>query len=271
MEHRPGAGARRHRPGDPGQRRRWRPGSPSSSSAGCCCWPGSPVSSRPCWACAREGSRRHAVGSGVLLVLGLMCLRNVEAAAVTLTLVAGALFLLTGLVRVIAAVAGDGHRLGLLVGGGIGIVLGLAVLLNLFTASYALLGVLIGIQTVGEGLTMILVGGLTMATSRPSRSPPAPRPPAPVARCAGWARARCATEGSSSPARWPRLREHPDQDAGAGRRRRGSGRRPERLRGPEGDRSHQDRPVLPPAQAPVAARRAARRRSPRGSPGRRRC
>ena len=64
----------------------------------------------------------------------------------------------------LAAVAGDGQRLGLLLGGGIGIVLGLVVLLNLFTASYALLGVLIGIQTVGEGLTMILVGGLTMAT-----------------------------------------------------------------------------------------------------------
>jgi uncharacterized membrane protein HdeD (DUF308 family) len=110
------------------------------------------------------GVAANAVGSAVLLVLGLMCLRNVEAAAVTLTLVAGSLFLLTGLVRVVAAVAGDGHRLGLLIGGGVGIVLGLVVLLNLFTASYALLGVLIGIQTVGEGLTMILVGGLTMAT-----------------------------------------------------------------------------------------------------------
>ena len=110
------------------------------------------------------GVAANAIGSAVLLVLGLMCLRNVEAAAVTLTLVAGSLFLLTGLVRVVAAVAGDGQRLGLLIGGGVGIVLGLVVLLNLFTASYALLGVLIGIQTVGEGLTMILVGGLTMAT-----------------------------------------------------------------------------------------------------------
>ena len=111
------------------------------------------------------GVAANAIGSGVLLVLGLMCLRNVEAAAVTLTLVAGALFLLTGLVRVIAAVAGDGQRLGLLIGGGVGIVLGLIVLLNLFTASYALLGVLIGIQVVGEGLTMVLLGGLAMTTS----------------------------------------------------------------------------------------------------------
>ena len=114
---------------------------------------------------SREGgSWTTAVGGSLLLVVGLMCLRNVEAAAVTLTLVAGSLFLLTGVLRLVAAVGRPDHRWTLLFAGAISTVLGLAVLLNLFTASYALLGVLLGIQAVAEGLTMILLGGLTLST-----------------------------------------------------------------------------------------------------------
>ena len=114
---------------------------------------------------SREGgSWSTAVGGSLLLVVGLMCLRNVEAAALTLTLIAGALFLLTGVLRLVAAVGRPDHRWTLLFAGVISTALGLAVLLNLFTASYALLGVLLGIQAVAEGLTMILLGGLTLST-----------------------------------------------------------------------------------------------------------
>jgi uncharacterized membrane protein HdeD (DUF308 family) len=114
---------------------------------------------------SREGgSWSTAVGGSLLLVVGLMCLRNVEAAALTLTLIAGSLFLLTGVLRLVAAVGRSDHRWTLLFAGAISTVLGLAVLLNLFTASYALLGVLLGVQAVAEGLTMIFLGGLTLST-----------------------------------------------------------------------------------------------------------
>jgi len=127
------------------------------------------------------GFASNALGAGVFLVLGLMCLRNVEAAAVTLTLIAGSLFLLTGIVRLLAAAVSEGHRAVLLLSGALGTALGLAVLLNLFDASYALLGILIGIQTLGEGLTMILVGGITvtaLVTERVAPSQSVGDPPA---------------------------------------------------------------------------------------------
>lgn len=115
------------------------------------------------------GSWSLAIGGGVCLVVGVMCLRNVEAAALTLTLVAGSLFLLAGLVRLIAAVGNPQHRLTLLFGGAFSTLLGLVVLLNLFTASYALLGVLLGLQTIGEGVNIVLLGGLTMTAIETER------------------------------------------------------------------------------------------------------
>lgn len=99
-----------------------------------------------------------AIGGGVCFVVGLMCLRHTDAAAVTLTLIMGALFLLSGLVRLVAAGASAEYRWPLLFSGAVSTLLGLVVLLNLFDASRALLGVMLGIQTVVEGLTLIVVG-----------------------------------------------------------------------------------------------------------------
>ena len=110
------------------------------------------------------GSGSIAIGGGLLLVAGIVCLRNVEAAAVTLTLIAGSLLLLSGLVRLVAAVGRPEHRWALLIGGAVSSLLGVAVLLNAFTASYALLGVLLGIQSIVEGLVMIFLGGFTLTT-----------------------------------------------------------------------------------------------------------
>ena len=103
-----------------------------------------------------------AIGGGVCFVIGLMCLRHTDAAAVTLTLIMAALFLLSGLVRLIAAGATVDYRWPLLISGAVSTVLGLVVLFNLFDASRALLGVMLGIQTVVEGVTMILVGRVTV-------------------------------------------------------------------------------------------------------------
>jgi uncharacterized membrane protein HdeD (DUF308 family) len=106
-----------------------------------------------------------AIGGGVCLVVGLMCLRHTDAAAVTLTLIMGALFLLSGVVRLVAAGATTEYRWPLLLSGAVSAVLGLAVLLNVFDASRALLGVMLGIQTIVEGLSMILVGRVTVVAA----------------------------------------------------------------------------------------------------------
>jgi uncharacterized membrane protein HdeD (DUF308 family) len=99
-----------------------------------------------------------ALSGGVLTVLGLFFLRNTQAAALTLTLIAGTIFLTSGIVRLVASAADPEYRLPLLFGGVVSTGLGLIVLFNLFDASYVLVGVLLGIQVLVDGLSMILVG-----------------------------------------------------------------------------------------------------------------
>lgn len=99
-----------------------------------------------------------AIASGLALVLGLMFLRHTTATALTLTLIAGALFLSTGLVRLAASFTHPEYRWPLLIGGGISTILGLIVLFNLFDATLTLLGILLGIQVLVEGIAMVLLG-----------------------------------------------------------------------------------------------------------------
>ena len=73
----------------------------------------------------RSGGFWHpAIGGAVFLVAGLMCLRHVHAAALTLTLIVGSLFLLTGVVRLFAAAAAEEGRWALLFGGAVSTVAG---------------------------------------------------------------------------------------------------------------------------------------------------
>ena len=98
------------------------------------------------------------LGGGAIAVLGLMVLRNPLIGAAALTLVAGSLFFAAGLTRIVAAFQEPEHRWLLLIGGAIGVILGLWVLLHLTAASFALLGVLLGVQMLVEGITIITVG-----------------------------------------------------------------------------------------------------------------
>ena len=88
----------------------------------------------------------------------MLILRNTLAAALTLTLAAGALFLASGVTRVAMSFAVPEHRWGLLVGGLASVVLGVIVLFNIVTATYTLLGVLLGVQTLVEGFTLMFLG-----------------------------------------------------------------------------------------------------------------
>ncbi len=98
------------------------------------------------------------ITGGLLTVLGVMFLRNLGAAAVTLTLLAGAFFLAGGIVRIVGAFENRAYLLPLLLSGVASTVLGLIVLFNLFAATLTLLGVLLGVQLLIDGVTMILVG-----------------------------------------------------------------------------------------------------------------
>lgn len=106
----------------------------------------------------KDGFWTALLGGGLMAVLGLVFLRHTTAAAFTVTLVAGSLFLVVGIARLAAAIDDPGHRVSLIFGGGVSVVLGLVVLLNIVTATYTLLGVLLGIQVVSEGLTTLLFG-----------------------------------------------------------------------------------------------------------------
>lgn len=106
-----------------------------------------------------------AVAGGLMTVLGLVFLRHTSAAAVTLTLVAGAMFLTSGLARLVMAAHVPEARVPLILSGAVSTLLGLLVLFNLFTASLSLLGLLLGLEVLCEGLAIMLVGreGLSRA------------------------------------------------------------------------------------------------------------
>lgn len=104
------------------------------------------------------GAWSAAIGGAVLTVLGIFMLRNPVIGAVTLTLLAGALFLAGGLARIVAAVQSPTHKVILTISGVISIGLGVYVLINPAAATLVLLGVLLGVQILVEGLTLITLG-----------------------------------------------------------------------------------------------------------------
>jgi uncharacterized membrane protein HdeD (DUF308 family) len=91
-------------------------------------------------------------------VLGIVFLRNPATAALTLTLVAGTLFLVGGINRIIASFQQPEYRVPLLIGGTLSAILGLIVLFNLVGATLTLLGVLVGIEALVDGITLLLIG-----------------------------------------------------------------------------------------------------------------
>lgn len=119
-----------------------------------------------------KGGFWSAALTGILLgVLGLFFLRNTEAAIVTLTLIAGVVFLVSGIGRLMLATEVSEYRWAHIFAGGVSTVLGLIVLFNLFTASTVLLGILLGVQVLMDGITMMLVGRVRVHTVAPGPAP----------------------------------------------------------------------------------------------------
>jgi membrane protein HdeD len=119
-----------------------------------------------------------ALGGVVLGVLGLFILRNPVVGALTLTLLAGSLFLVAGLTRIFTAGQFGEMRWLLIISGVISAGLGLFVLFNLATATLTLLGVLLGVQVILEGLTLLVVGRVRPV--KPGRHERGERPMAPA-------------------------------------------------------------------------------------------
>ena len=92
-------------------------------------------------------------GGAMLTVLGLFMLRSPLAGAVALTIMAGALFFASGLMRIALAVTAPAHRWLLAFSGLVSIALALWIMLNPAAATLKLLGVLLGVQVITEGLT----------------------------------------------------------------------------------------------------------------------
>jgi uncharacterized membrane protein HdeD (DUF308 family) len=111
------------------------------------------------WLLIGTGGFWSATLSGALMVvLGLLFLRHTEAAALTLTLLAGVIFLTAGIVRLMAAVHDPLLRLPLALSGAAATILGLIVLFDLFDVSYVLLGTLLGVYAIVDGITMMAIG-----------------------------------------------------------------------------------------------------------------
>ena len=118
----------------------------------------------------KDGFWAGALGGGLMTVIGIVFLRNTAAAAATLTLVVGAMFLMSGLVRLVAAFQMVEGRVPTFLVGAVSTVFGLLVLLNLTDASSKLLGFLIGIQILAEGIAIMLVGREALAMNRDAAS-----------------------------------------------------------------------------------------------------
>lgn len=111
------------------------------------------------------GSWSPVLGGAVLTVIGLFIMRNPAAGAIAFTLVVGALLLSSGLTRVILGWVLPAGRWLLMISGLVSVLLGLYVLFNLGAASTQLIGILLGVQVLLEGLSLVVVGRLHPADS----------------------------------------------------------------------------------------------------------
>jgi membrane protein HdeD len=117
------------------------------------------------------GSWSAALGGGVLAVLGLFILRNPVVGALALTLLAGSLFLATGIIRIFMSGHFGPDRWIVVISGLVSVGLGVFVLLNPIRATLTLLGVLMGVQILIEGTTLLVAGRVRIVRGDDAISP----------------------------------------------------------------------------------------------------
>jgi uncharacterized membrane protein HdeD (DUF308 family) len=95
---------------------------------------------------------------GGILLGTVVFVRRPDATLLALSLAIGAVMLVSGITRLVAAVQHREARLALLLSGVLSIVLGLLILNRWPTSALWLVGTLLGIQLIVDGVVLILVG-----------------------------------------------------------------------------------------------------------------
>jgi membrane protein HdeD len=128
----------------------------------------------------KEPSRRWDLAFGALLfLLGLGFVRNPGVGLLTLTLLAGSLLLVGGVVRIVAAFQPGAPRGLLLLSGGVTLLLGFMVLNQWPVSALWFLGTILGIELILDGITTAISGRSRPVTvdsrvPEPEHEPPVP-------------------------------------------------------------------------------------------------
>lgn len=118
----------------------------------------------------KQPEHRWDLAAGALFaILGFGFVRNPGAALVVLTLLAGSLLLVGGVVRIIAAFQPGMPRGILLLNGAVTLLLGVLVFSQWPVSALWLLGTILGVQLIMDGVTTALVGRVRVV------EPPAPQ------------------------------------------------------------------------------------------------
>jgi uncharacterized membrane protein HdeD (DUF308 family) len=121
-----------------------------------------------------SGHRWDLAAGALLVVLGVGFLRNPGVGLLVLTLLAGSLLTVGGIIRVVAAFQPGSPRAALLVNGVLTLILGLMVLNQWPVSALWFLGTILGIQLILDGFTTALSGRIRVARPSPEGAPIVP-------------------------------------------------------------------------------------------------
>lgn len=106
------------------------------------------------------GAWSPVLGGAMLAILGFLILNRPVSAILALTLVTGAMFLATGIVRMVSSVSAPHGKIIFFLSGLISTLLGILILSNIWVATFKLLGTMLGVQILLEGVTLVVAGRL---------------------------------------------------------------------------------------------------------------
>jgi len=126
----------------------------------------------------KQPAQRWNLATGAILaILGLGFVRNPGAGLLVLTLLAGSLLLAGGIIRLIAAFQPGAPRVVLLFNSGVTLLLGFMVVNQWPLSAAWLLGAILGVQMIVDGLTTALVGRIRpVEVASMDRTATAPEP-----------------------------------------------------------------------------------------------
>ncbi len=132
----------------------------------------------------KQPAQRWNLATGaVLAILGLGFVRNPGAGLLVLTLLAGSMLLAAGVIRLVAAFQPGSPRAVLLFNGAVTLALGFMVINRWPASALWLLGTILGVQLIVDGMTTALVGRVRPTevasidrTDRPAATTPEPQP-----------------------------------------------------------------------------------------------